>query len=61
VHQLQVSDIPFEYPAIGSARVRHVQALREDRFAVTAPGHEQTVDGYDAARNAAHELADERK
>jgi hypothetical protein len=33
-------------------------ALGEDRFRITAPGHEQLVTGYDEAEQAADALAE---
>jgi hypothetical protein len=35
-----------------------VSALGEDRFAVRAPGHEQTVTGLEEAQQAADALAE---
>jgi hypothetical protein len=35
-----------------------VWALGEDRFRITAPGHEQLVTGYDEAEKAADALAE---
>jgi hypothetical protein len=36
-----------------------VWALGEDRFRVTAPGHEQLVTGFDEAERMADELAEQ--
>ena len=36
-------------------------ALGEDRFRITAPGHEQLVTGYDEAERAADALAEQFK
>ena len=36
-------------------------ALGEDRFRITAPGHEQLVTGYDEAERAADALAERLK
>jgi hypothetical protein len=43
-----------------AARGREVEvwALGEDRFRITAPGHEQIVTGYDEAQQAADALAE---
>jgi hypothetical protein len=38
--------------------VVEVWALGEDRFQITAPGHEQIVTGYDEAERAADALAE---
>jgi hypothetical protein len=38
--------------------VVEVWALGEDRFRITAPGHEQIVSGYDEAERAADALAE---
>jgi hypothetical protein len=38
-----------------------VWALREDRFTVRAPGHEQIVTGLEDAQQAAHALAERLK
>jgi hypothetical protein len=35
-----------------------VQALGEDRFRVSAPGHEQDVVGLEAARSTAHKIVE---
>ncbi len=35
-----------------------VRSLGQERFHVSAPGHEQEVVGFDAARSTAHELAE---
>ena len=37
-----------------------VWSLGGQRFLIAAPGHEQEVVGFEAARTAAHELATER-
>jgi hypothetical protein len=38
-----------------------VWALGEDRFRITAPGHEQLVTGFDVAERAAGALAEQFK
>jgi hypothetical protein len=42
----------------GARGAVEVWALGADRFSVRAPGHEQVVAGYDAAREMAHALAE---
>lgn len=37
-----------------------VRSLGQERFHVSAPGHEQDVVGFAAARSTAHELAEGR-
>ena len=45
-------------PAQGSVEM---WALGEDRFRITAPGHEQLVTGFDEAERAADALAEQFK
>ena len=37
-----------------------VTALGEDRYRLTGPGHESEIVGFDAARDAAHAVAEGR-
>jgi hypothetical protein len=54
------TDAPGRFLSIETPRgLVVVQSLGDDRFRLTELGHEREITGFAAARDAAHELAEE--